>query len=791
MEISSLGMKDKLARRKEGKSHSELLFTYEAITVGSGRHAEPYILAFHYKSDNVAGKALGTLFGFFEVEVHDEDAAYIVNFLASVAKKEYFTNPRRPAEDGFETALHKINVALAEIAKEGNVSWLGHLHGILGAVSEGTVYFSATGDGVLSLAREESFRPISDGLAENLSEPHPLKTFTEVSSGQLQDHDVLLAVSPSIWTLFTPDELKKNLARFTPEEFSQFLKTALINELPIAGAVIVRVTQALATTPTPTSDLSTVSSDALVNVWSQQSFEKVRAARLAATKESELQESPTPESQSHTYVDRKTGHIYVQGEDDPADNHTGAWKARIDLARQSLGHTWMLQTQKWRRGGRRWRKQLGFFLEGTSVVTTRLARSLMRRTRVSLRRLREARAARRPVQAQPPTNSLFEPKTTEALSAPLPTLPSQARLWKTYFTHAQALRVRFSSLSAVRENAWVNHLRIWMAQWLNWGARQLHALALRLTSLTPLHTTRRLWWLGGLIGVIGLSGLGWYLSHRETVNEESQASNSPTPPPVAPPTPEANEPQALRLGDGQKISLDLHTPLIALTTINNIPFAVTTTALADLRNGTIIQTPESSTLATAMDDLDALFLLGASGTLRMYTVANQKFETSSLPLPLATRVDAMGTYLTYLYTLDRSQKTIYRFPRAEGGFGPPTQWSRETLAVSDHSPLVIGEMIALLDTEGKINLYERGRKIAIVLSGTRQPVEARAFTFDKKTGDILVLDPSHERVVRYAPTGALIAQYFHTSFQTATALTITDGTLTVAQPDGLTAFPLP
>ncbi len=176
-------MKARVSRRKEGLSSSSVHCAFSAITVGSGRAAEPYIIAFHYKSDNVAGKPLGTLFGFFEVEVHDEDAAYIVNFLASVAKKEYFTNPRREVNESFETTLHKINVALAELAKEGNVCLLGHLHGILGAVSEGTVHFSATGDGVLALVRENSLRPISDGLAEVTSEPHPLKTFTEVSSG--------------------------------------------------------------------------------------------------------------------------------------------------------------------------------------------------------------------------------------------------------------------------------------------------------------------------------------------------------------------------------------------------------------------------------------------------------------------------------------------------------------------------------------------------------------------------------------------------------------------------------
>ena len=61
---------------------------FKEIVVGSGRSQEPYIIAFHYASDNVSGSPLGTPFGFFEVGIHDQGAAYIGNFLASVAKEE-------------------------------------------------------------------------------------------------------------------------------------------------------------------------------------------------------------------------------------------------------------------------------------------------------------------------------------------------------------------------------------------------------------------------------------------------------------------------------------------------------------------------------------------------------------------------------------------------------------------------------------------------------------------------------------------------------------------------------
>ncbi|TXH02579.1 MAG: hypothetical protein E6R05_03945, partial [Candidatus Moraniibacteriota bacterium] len=354
-------MKEKSPRKREGKTLSSLRYAFHAITVGSGKHAEPYIIAFHHKSDNVAGRTLGTLFGFFEVEVHDEDAAYIVNFLASVAKKEYFANPRREVEDGFETTLHKVNVALAEIAKEGNISWLGHLHGVIAAISHDTMYFSATGDGVLSLSRDEMLRPISDGLADSLSEPHPLKTFTEVASGKLMDHDVLLALSPAVWTLFTPDDLKRNLARLGPEAFEQFLRTALINELPIAGAVMVSVTSE--SLPAPKKETtSPETATTLENVWSGRTFEQARIARIQAAEQSMATKAPAaaPEREKE-YIDTKTGHIYLQGETETAEASTNQLLVRIAFWSQTLSHRSQIEKEKFYRFGRRTRKNLGFW----------------------------------------------------------------------------------------------------------------------------------------------------------------------------------------------------------------------------------------------------------------------------------------------------------------------------------------------------------------------------------------------------------------------------------------------
>ncbi len=819
-------MKEKSPRRKEGKSISQLRVSYEAITVGSGRSAEPYIIAFHHKSDNVAGKNLGTLFGFFEVEVHDEDAAYIVNFLASVAKKEYFANPRRSIEDSFETTLHKVNVALAEIAKEGNVSWLGHLHGALACISDANLHFSATGNGVLGLLREDTFRPISDGLAENLSEPHPLKTFTEVSSGKLIAGDILLALSPAIWTLFTPEDIKKNARRFGEQEFEQFLRTALINELPIAGAVIVRVTTETIVVP-PSKNLAASSSTdtknteaPLTNVWSKQAFEKAKAARLTTLEVKETltvehEVSLTTSLEKEEYIDRKTGHIYIQGEANLSENDPGLWKAKAELMLGSFLRNLDVYQDQFRRSFKRWKKQGVIFFENTGAFSARLGRSLSRRFRSILRHWRESRIKNTSVA---PVNKRSVPQNTKEQT--LSTSPKNEFFSKNFRTtlvsNVQNFEERLkkivpsqksifplsqtpSSWQLTMENHWLslkNQLRYLYQKFI----QKSRIIATQVQNFWRNRSSKeRSLFLG--ITAAGLTiflGSIFYMNRSTLWQKEAQQEtplNSQTTLPTEIPVnknPEQDEPLATRLSDGRPITAPFNFTPIAFVSINNIAFGITQDRVVNTTTQESVSTPETIRLATAMDDLDALFLLGESNTLHIYTIVNKKFETNTLPLPEGIVPAALGSYLTYLYVLDEKTKGVYRFPRSEGGFAAPTKWSKQALDNILPTSLTIGESVAAIGTSTLPQLYERGKMTSVNFSGTKNPPHLTSLTFDKISGDLFALDPTAQRVVRWKTDGTLVAQYFHPSFEVASHIIVGEkNILLVIRPDGTFVFQLP
>ncbi len=800
---------------------------FREIVVGSGRSQEPYIIAFHYASDNVAGSALGTLFGFFEVEIHDQDAAYIVNFLASVAKKEYFANPRRSPVESFEAALHKINVALAEIVKHGNISWLGHLHGALGAVSQNTLNFSVTGEGEIYLAREEALRSISEGLADTESEPHPLKTFTEVSSGELFDGDLVFALSPSIWSLFSPEDLRRSLNRLGPAGFEQFLRTALVNELPIAAVALITCSAPVELQRTaPAKPTPMKPSPSLDNVWSDAPFNAAREAKQSV--KAAIDAAPAPEKRDE-YTDKKTGHIYVQASPDemftPADS---PWKERWTIFQHDLEtrlRAWSIVSRK---ASRRIGKESTLAFEALGARTSLAQRSIARKARSLKRAFEERREAKRHTKEEALRLQATEAalRSTQSTPTPIPKTPDTVELPVTYedpvintspdvsepptpsservrrfFQREARPEITFGTVTKERLNEFskqLSHLRpsfdastkrmsnavqnivgqirqaaVFVATWLAGFWR----------TLSP----KEKWSVIGVMCAIATVGvIAIVRSETEApISEEVLPAIEATV--VAPVFPPADEPLATLLSGNRLLFPANNSRSLALTTVNEITFVVTERAIINLKTQESITTPETLRLATGMDDLNAIFVVGESGTLYLWSAVTKKFEKNTLPIPSGAEVSAIGSYLTYLYVLDQKAASIYRFPRAEGGFGEATTWSKESIGTSTSPAFAVYENILLVDASGKPALYTRGRNTGTGFTGPLAPVSMNALAFDTRSGEVIALDRGAKRIVRWSATGTLIGQYYHESFGGAETIAVSsDGSEVLVSEKGAT-----
>ncbi|MCK9379211.1 MAG: hypothetical protein M0P97_03680, partial [Candidatus Moranbacteria bacterium] len=311
-------------RRSKKRKTREMEKIISDILVVADHELKPYIEMLNYAPENITQKSLGRLLGFFEIKDENEDSAYIVNFLASVIKKEYFINTKRGPIESFESSLNKTNLALAEIAKHGNVNWLGKLDSALCAIEGNNIYFSASGNGKVLLMRNGNISEISQGLAEPEDAEsdylNPMKTFTNVSSGRLEDGDKIIITTDDIFHIFSLNEIKKGALQFPREKFVQFIKTALINELEIAGTIIIDICKKVEIPKESVSiplNETERTEEIELNAFSSALFdEKNKKRNTPGHIKENLEIEPIKSDENSEYTDKKTGHIYLK-----EDNH--------------------------------------------------------------------------------------------------------------------------------------------------------------------------------------------------------------------------------------------------------------------------------------------------------------------------------------------------------------------------------------------------------------------------------------------------------------------------------------
>lgn len=215
---------------------------FRSIFICKKNELSPFATVFTYFPENIEQQGLGTLFGIIKIDDYSEDSSYVTNLLTSVIKKEYFSKPYRSSEESFEACLRKANLALAELVRHGSMSWAGKIGFAGGSLERNNLHFSCLGEISIFLVRHGQIAQISKDLeAEKDSETHPLKTFSNVSSGKLEIGDKLIFTTKELTEIFSAEELRQNSAHFSPQEFPGFLEISLEANSELAGTIVIDI----------------------------------------------------------------------------------------------------------------------------------------------------------------------------------------------------------------------------------------------------------------------------------------------------------------------------------------------------------------------------------------------------------------------------------------------------------------------------------------------------------------------------------------------------------------------
>ena len=771
-------------------SFKELQKNISPILVINNPSLKPYIELFEYVPENIYQKPLGSLIGFFEIKEYSDDSAYVVNFLTSVLKKEYYANPKRPVTESFDSALHKVNLALSEVAKHGNVEWIGKLHASICVVEKNNIHFTVAGNAKIFLNRKTTLTDISEGLSSDENEPHPLKTFVNVSSGRIEKEDRLIITSEDIFHILKLSDLKKNLQRLTKTQFVQFLKTALSNELEMIATIVTDFEEAKKISVAKKSNKTeSIAEKEAVNVFSGATFPGQPTVALPQEESSDDEDI----SQSAEYTDKKTGHIYVQGDELPEEMSQTQyyWEITIEKITDSWLYTRNNLRRKYNLNKQRIEKEIEHLKikaeqrkqrlaeekalamekmeteikdqpseaedieeiplkEKIQAAKKQLAQVIDLREKENLKKIKKNKPVEIPEEIE-------QPKTSKQSSNITPAANSALKLSNE--TLKKCLIVCKNSIKKIKIRK-INFKKIKVAPQFSKIINLYHSMT---------HKQR----VNVFISLVIIFIIPIFIANWLNRPKPATIQNLPKI--------ELTETEKLANEKNMRLKNEVRKIITGSDIISVFNFAddvislTNKSLLVSRSNGQITEykIPENAGTAikgTYMKDLSMILIYTSQNKLLSFTPTNAKFSENNIDLAGISSDSFMGTYLTYLYILDPKANTIVRYPRAEGGFGSKTNWLKDSTTLSGTSDMTIDDSIYAIQNNQIIKFF-KGSKQPLNFEASNTPVHVDKIFTTVDSQYVYVLDKQNSRIVKYDKSGMISAQYFNEALKDGSSIT--------------------
>lgn len=627
---------------------------FREIFVSTNRDITPFGMVFVYPPENFEQQQLGTVFGLIKISDTSPESSFVANLLASVIKKEYFARPDRPAYDSFEASLKKANLALAELARQGSVKWIGHISFAGGVLEKNNLHFSKLGTTSILLLRGGMLADIGSGLDEDTAEvdSHPVKTFSDISSGKVELGDRLVFTTSDLLEIFSFEEIRQNAARFSREEFPEIISASLTANSELSGAIIVNLVPEKEATPEIKS-----SEEKQPYIFTPQP-----AAPIAPSPPKNIPPAsfPPPTYASVAPSARKEKSIYVSESEDIIPKKSFAEKA-IAIVKNTFS---------------------------------------------------DARNA-----------ALF--------------------VWKKIYRLFGRIDWQkiSSSIKEIRPPKWRSNLQ-------GWPQKNKRILAIA----------------GGIIVLIIVS-----FSIFKIVGNRKAPAPNPQPTPAVEPSAAPTALNDINAKNIENISAvaTLPTGSDKLVFMNDSLFSITgdkSISKIDPASGSM-ETSNSDiasgkfTLAAAMPDLNTIFILTDDKKAISFTPSNKKFLENTVSFPDNLNASDMKAYLTYLYVLDSPTGQIYRYPRAEGGFGEKQDWLKSGQDLKGANKFAINNDIFAANNLNVIPLLQGKIDSAIDFQKPQIPLRIDGISTNTDFANIYVLDNTNHRVVVFSKDGKISAQY--------------------------------
>jgi len=806
-----------MTRKRLDKKIPVLEPSFREILVCKPKNAKPYMEVFVHEPENVFQQNLGILFGVLEINDPSPDSSYVVNYLISVIKKEFFSNIKRGTIESFEAALHKANLALSKLAEHEHISWIGKINAICAVYEKNNIHLTQTGSACALLLRSKTLVNISEG--GETEAPNPLKTFQEVVSGRLEDGDKIVVTTDEIFDIFSPEEIKRSAIKFSQEEFFRFMNTALVNELERAAVLIADVSEKVE------PELEPMKKNPKINAFSQAAFTQNHKKKEDTSGKDEEKSvlmdelKKELEKTKEGYLDEKTGHIYMKDDGIPSaapsvirDYSSDFYEGIKNFGKNSLKKIKGISKNK------------KAYLENPAIAEPERIRdypeenfSDISETQPEMPGIKEEPRKKINIDFSAKLSAIrsilsyFRSKIAPALSSfffytksfiinriyiPLKKLgsatfsfgksllaklaarkkrtPIETPEFEKFDDYAQKPEVLSSSRQEKRD--WFNALssndipqaitpsrtveNYYEESVAPKSKRKFLPSMERIRSLFSRFSRKEKIIAGLTVAVLIIVPYFIAKTLEKSKNQKTPVESVV----VATPTPLESDKNVARPSSVENMAPG---NFDSIANVNGKIFALRENSVFSLENQKEYEIEEGfrePDFIFTMDDLNLVFLY-KDGKIISLHATSRKFQNNNIDIP-GNEVISGASYLTYGYFLDSAKNQIYRYPRADGGFGEKTNWLKDDTDLSGAKDMAVNENIYVTDGKNIWKFY-RGKKQDFTIETTATPISINKLYTKPNSQNLYVLDKTNSRIIKLGSDGTIIAQYYHPEIGTA------------------------
>ncbi|MBI2064995.1 MAG: hypothetical protein HYT62_03020 [Candidatus Yanofskybacteria bacterium] len=186
-----------------------------------GKPEDGHADVFSYNYEGSSDNSLGSLFIVGHVQPATEDTSYMVNLVASLAKREYYSKTDVAPKDAFSKTLKKINEVLQDFFHNKDLRVNIGLFAIAGE----NIFISRLGKFKIILGRDNQDIDILNNINLFTKEHIQEKEFSNIISGKVMPQDKIFAFYPARSIVSREKNIKNLLLKLTASDFADELGT--------------------------------------------------------------------------------------------------------------------------------------------------------------------------------------------------------------------------------------------------------------------------------------------------------------------------------------------------------------------------------------------------------------------------------------------------------------------------------------------------------------------------------------------------------------------------------------